>query len=399
VVVVVPRRPSRTGAVDSQLLAAAHLSRGFAAVVGDDQVVLMTADGVTTAAEVFGTAVREGGGGASGPVARLPLGVRLALADVRSVQRARRLRTASVDGPVRLVVQYHHRFQDVGRRLADAHHCPLVLRVEALEVDEQRDWGMARPVLGPVVARLGEHRRFRRADLVSTVSEPLAAAVRAVGVPADRVRAQPNGVDLDLFRPGPAADRLSGRFVVGWTGGFRPYHGLAQVADILPALERRLPEATLCLVGTGPMRAELEEVARRHPRSLALLPAVRQAELPGRLRGFDVGFQLATVGGAQHYSPLKVLEYLACGRPVVAPDTATSSLLTDGHDALLYPTGDVEAFVDRVVRLHADPDLAARLGAEGRRTAERRGSWAAVARAMLEDAESARPLTRTRGDD
>ncbi len=394
VAVVVPRRPSRVGAVDSQLMAAAHLARGFAEVVGPDDVLLITEGGPADAAAVLAASVGSPGAGTGGRLRRLPPPVRVGLGDAQAVARRRRLRGLAVHRPLRLVVQYHHRFQDVGSRLADSSGCPLVLRVEALEVAEQRAWGLRGTRGGRLVAAVGEHRLLRRADRVSVVSAPLARAVQSVGVPPGRVDVVPNGVDLELFAPGsgrpaaPVVDGLAGRFLVGWVGGFRAYHGLHQVDALATRLERRLPDATLCLLGTGPLHREMLDVARAHPASLRLLPPAPQAEVPGWLRRFDVCLQLADPGAGDHYSPLKVLEYLATGRPVVAPDVPTSSLLADGADALLYDAGDVDGAVDRLVALHDDPRLRAALAAQARTTAERRGSWAAVAERLLATARA-----------
>ena len=115
---------------------------------------------------------------------------------------------------------------------------------------------------------------------------------------------------------------------------------------------------------------------------------VSQDQIPPMLRRFDVCIQLASPGGSQHYSPLKVLEYLACGRPVIAPKTATSGLLTDDLDALLYAPGDVESLARCAVRIHDDPPLARRLGSTARELARQHGSWATVAQTMLSETES-----------
>ncbi len=303
--------------------------------------------------------------------------------------------------PLGLVVQYHHRFQDVGLRLARKHGCPLILRVEALEVEEQRAWQVRGPRGGRLVSELGERRLIRQADAVSTVSDALARSVVRSGIPPDRVHAQPNGIDLDMFCPGPplpdaelAVQGLRGRFLVGWVGGYRAHHGLTQVEEVVRRMQEVLPDATLCLVGTGPLRPSLEDVARRHPRALRLLPPVAQADVPAWLSSFDVCLQLADPSAGEHYSPLKVLEYLACGRPVVAPDFVTSHYLTDGRDAVLYRPGDAVDLVDGVSRLHADTALRERLGVEARRTAERRGSWGSSGRRSARHRRPRRCLVR-----
>jgi glycosyltransferase involved in cell wall biosynthesis len=395
VAVVVPRRLSRVSAVDSQMIAAAHLARGFARWIGASRVQFITEDGEASPEAILQAAVHTSAGGTSDTswVQHLPTLARVSIADLQALHRRQRLRNLSIQCPLGLVVQFHHRFQDIGLRLARRHGCPLILRVEALEVAEQRSWGLRARRGGWVVERLGERRIMRRADIVSPVSEPLAAALRQAGIHDTRLLMLPNGVDLERFRrvepvsdSAVAAHRLQGRFVVGWVGSFRPYHGLGQVEEVVSRLEQQLPMATVCLLGEGPRKAELEAIQRRHPQSLRLIPAVAHSEIPAWLARFDVCLQLADPDTGEHYSPLKLLEYLACGRPVVAPDLVTSSILVDERDALLYPPNDVAALVDAICRLYAEPVLRAQLGASGMETAASRGSWEAVAGRLLERA-------------
>jgi glycosyltransferase involved in cell wall biosynthesis len=395
VAVVVPRRPSRGNAVDSQMIAAAELAQGFVNQLGATHVLFLTEEGQSSSETVLKTAVHTDAPHIKGVgwVRHLPPSARVHLADAQALRRKHRLRSLAVQRPLGLVVQFHHRFQDIGLRLARQHSCPLVLRVEALEVAEQRSWGLRGARGGWLVERLGERRILSRADVVAPVSESLAGDLRKAGVPESRLLTLPNGVNLERFRPTqPVSDDvlgphgLCGRFLIGWVGGFRPYHGLGQVEEIVSRLEQKLPMATLCLLGEGPNKVELEAVQRRHPLSVRLVPGVAQPDVPAWLARFDVCLQLADPTAGEHYSPLKLLEYLACGRPVVAPDVTTASILVDGRNALLYPPNDTAALVAAICRLYAEADLRARLGMAGVATARSRGSWESVASQLLERA-------------
>jgi glycosyltransferase involved in cell wall biosynthesis len=370
-------------------MAAAHLAVGFATLVGGEHAHLVTAAGLVRPEQVIRDSV-HGGGTERSSLSRLPTWARLGVGDAQAIRRSVKLRGVRVPEPLALVVQFHQRFQDVGLRLSRRHGCPLVLRVEALEVEEQRAWGLRGPRSGRLVERLGEHRLFHKADLLCPVSPSLQHSLEKIGVPPHRILTGPNGVDLELFDRGPGvSDRelrehdLEGRFLVGWVGGFRPYHGLAQVEQLVTALESVLPDVTICLLGTGPLRGRLEDVARRHPLSLRLLPPVAQEKVPAWLNRFDVCLQLADPKSDDHYSSLKVLEYLACARPVLAPVDAGSDLLRAGENALVYPPGDLTRLVAGLTRLHDESALRDSLSSGARTTAEQHGSWAAIAGAML----------------
>jgi glycosyltransferase involved in cell wall biosynthesis len=122
---------------------------------------------------------------------------------------------------------------------------------------------------------------------------------------------------------------------------------------------------SLTVVGEGPARPELERLAAE----LGVSERVRftglaeRDAIPRLIEGFDIALQPAAVPYA---SPLKVVEYMAAGRAIVAPDQPNlRELLQDGVTALLFdprsgPAG--EAMWTAVLRLAADPELRARLG-------------------------------------
>ena len=204
----------------------------------------------------------------------------------------------------------------------------------------------------------------------------------------------PNGVDLSLFAPGDPdptlRDRhqLEDRFVVGWVGGFRPFHGLEMIPDIARGLREQVPGAVLCLVGTGPERESLKAGLSGMEDVVRILDPVAHDEVPAWLRSFDACLLLASKGDF-HYSPMKLYEYLACGRPIVAMGAGqVADVLDDGRNGLVVPPDDPEGAITALVRLARDPALQKRLGAEARRTAVEEASWDRRARTLIDALES-----------
>jgi glycosyltransferase involved in cell wall biosynthesis len=311
--------------------------------------------------------------------------------------------TRRVTGSWRLFLQFHRRFQRAGQRAAERAGVPFVLRVEALEVREEAAWGVRRPGYGRLVERLGELRIMRQADLLVPVSDALDVQLGELGFPEDRRFVLPNGVDTDKFCPGTVDDRirrdngLGGRFVVGWVGGFRPFHGLESVPDLARRLRERFPAAALCLIGTGPLLGQMREQIRGLEDTVRIIAPVTHEQIPRWVRSFDACLLLAHDSDF-HYSPLKLYEYLACGKPVIAARVGQVEQVMREQGEMLVQPGDVDAIVDRVVRLASDPALRARLGAEGRSTVERSASWSARADAFvtaLEDRSFLQPSSAT----
>jgi glycosyltransferase involved in cell wall biosynthesis len=86
------------------------------------------------------------------------------------------------------------------------------------------------------------------------------------------------------------------------------------------------------------------------------------------IRQFDIALQPRVVPYA---SPLKIFEYMACGRAIVAPDQPNiREILVDGETALLFDPDDPAALWRAIRRLAGDPDLREALGQSARRALE-----------------------------
>lgn len=313
---------------------------------------------------------------------RIPTAVKTAVKDAREWRRARRFRV-DPHGPwhdhdVAFVWQRHELFHTAGLELARELAVPSVLFVPALLVWQSNEWGIRRRGWANLLERVGEQRILQRADLVACGTEVVADHARRLGIDDDKILITPTGVDLDRFSDRVDSERarrrlgLAGQFVVGWVGSFRRFHALEQAIEAVA----RVDGATLLLVGDGPERAELEALARERGVAAVFTGTVPHGELPELLATMDVCLLLAPPGQAFHYSPLKLAEYFAAGRAVVAPEVAQlADRLTDGVDAVLVPPGDVEALATAIGQLRGDPDRRRQLGAGARAAAEAHWSW------------------------
>ena len=212
-----------------------------------------------------------------------------------------------------------------------------------------------------------ERRVLAAADRVLVVTEVLREILVADGLPASRVVVVPNGADLSLYPPDVRDD--GEHFVVGFTGFFRPWHGLDVLVDALA--DGSLPRhARLLLVGDGPSRGELEAQAARLGVAdrMTITGSVERVAIPDLLRSMDVCVQPAATPWA---SPLKLFEYMAAGRAIVAPDQPNlREVLEHQRDALLFAPDDRAAMAAAVVRLAREPGLRRELGLAARARVE-----------------------------
>jgi glycosyltransferase involved in cell wall biosynthesis len=132
----------------------------------------------------------------------------------------------------------------------------------------------------------------------------------------------------------------------------------------------------LLFVGDGPERPRIEDLARARGVHAVFTGTVPHSELPHHLAAMDVALVVAGRDEVFHYSPLKLAEYLAAGKAVVAPDVPQlAARLTDGVDVMLVRSGDVAALRRAVAQLHDDPARRARMGEAARATAAEHWSW------------------------
>lgn len=282
------------------------------------------------------------------------------------------------------VWSHHELFHDAPVTLAKDLGVPLVAYVHAPVVWEARRWGVRRPGWGTMLERLVEAPSLRKADLVACASDDVADAVVRLGVPREKTLLSSMAVDADRFRPDVDARSvrnslgIDDEFVVGWVGSFRRFHGVELAVDALSQVRLSVPNAVLLLVGEGFERAAIEAHAAR----LGLSNVVRFSgqvpndELPRFVGAFDAAVVTAREGQAFHYSPLKLREYMAAGRPIVAPDIGEiGRTIDDGREALLYPPGDVDILARRLIEIASDRQLAVALGDNARSFAVATSTW------------------------
>ncbi len=328
----------------------------------------------------------------------LPATLKTLLKDVRSAKDAYSLMSMGMNGPwercdVRFVWQRHDLFQTAGLRAARRHGCPLVLFVDAPVVWEAKRWGVKRPGWGWLLEAIAEKPVLRKADLVACVSEEVADQVQRLGVPPERVMVTPCSVDTAMFHPlvdgSTVRERygLNDKFVVGWTGSFRRFHGLEVLLDAFGRLQDEVSEAFLLLVGDGSERQRLAELAVRRDlvNKVVFTGTVPHDEIPIHVAAMDVAVLTAPKDAAFHYSPLKLKEYMACGRAVVAPRAGSiPSSLIHAREGLLVEPGDHEALAAALATLHASSQLRHSLGKAAHERIREEGMWEHQVKRVLE---------------
>lgn len=177
--------------------------------------------------------------------------------------------------------------------------------------------------------------------------------------PKLKVTVIPNGVDTYQFRPRPV-QRIPALLFVG-NYEYEPNVDAAMrlAADIFPAVQARIPQARLWLVGNAPT-AEMQALANENIHVTGRVPDVR----PYLARASAFVSPLRLGAGIKN----KILEALAMGCPVVGtPISLDGIAVTDGQDAI---SADGAAMTDAIVRLLQYENLRETLSTNGRKLIE-----------------------------
>jgi glycosyltransferase involved in cell wall biosynthesis len=287
-------------------------------------------------------------------------------------------------GPLDLVYERYSLWSAAPLEAAHAAGVPTVLEVNAPLVDEQAEH---RSLVHRHEAQRATARALAAADVIVAVSDGVAAWLAGWPEALGRVHVIPNGVDPRRFPAPEPRRRLRGQpFTVGFLGTLKPWHGLDTLVAAFAALREEHPEARLRLVGDGPQRDAVRDAlgAAGALGAADLVGAVAPADVPDQLAAMDVAVAPYPDLRPFYFSPLKVVESMAAGLPVVASRVGTlDELVVHGASGLLCAPGDAAALAAALATLADDPDRCARMGAEGRSRALAEHTWEAVVDRVL----------------
>ena len=204
-----------------------------------------------------------------------------------------------------------------------------------------------------------------------TVSESLQSQLRRSRVKPELIHVLPNAVDTHLFHMGLDGSlvmqqrNLNGRFVIGFVGTFKRWHGVDLLLSAFRDLHEADPSVHLLLVGDGPLRAQIEQEVRSAglTQAVTFAGAVAHEEVPNYVAAMDVAVAPYPALDDFYFSPLKLFEYMAAGRAVVASRAGqVAQVVADGVTGLLFDPGDLAGLVGCLRRLREDPALCKEMG-------------------------------------
>ena len=218
--------------------------------------------------------------------------------------------------------------------------------------------------------RLRQLARFCK--IVTGVNSETSSFLREkVGISLHKVHTVANGINLNRYghcRLSRVALGLTvNNLVVGIVARLDEVKDHPMLLRAFRIVAEKLPQASLLIIGDGPRRPQLEQLAGEFGLGEKVRFLGARFDVPDLLSCIDVMVLSSRMEGL----PLSILEAMAALKPVVATDVGgVSAVVRPGETGLLVPAGDSEAMALALISLLADSDKANQMGRNGRRLIE-----------------------------
>jgi colanic acid biosynthesis glycosyl transferase WcaI len=239
---------------------------------------------------------------------------------------------------------------------------------------------------------------YRKANRVVVVTPAFKDhLIRHWHTPADKISVIENGVETSLFSPQNTNSELKrelgaeGKFVVSYIGTIGMAHGLESVIEGAVRMQHSSPKVLFLLLGEGAEKDRIQAMAKS--RSLTNLRFVGQQpreKIPAYIAASDACLVLLKKADLfKTVIPTKMLEFMACARPVIlGVEGQARKIIEEAQAGICIEPENADELVQAIIRLAADPMLRESLGRNGRRYIQQRFSRRNTAEAYLDVLES-----------
>jgi len=307
-------------------------------------------------------------------------------------------------GRIDIIYRRHHLFNSE-YLLAKLFNIPLVKEVNGIVADETKIAKRGDRLSLWVINKI-ERFNMSKADRIIVVTPKLKEVLQKdYGVSEDKIIVIQNGANTDLFQPmdvKKAREKLclnQGSNYVCFVGALYSWQGVEYLVRSAPLVLQKCPETQFLIVGDGPMKRELVELVEQVGMSdkVIFTGMVPYREVPLYINASDVCTS-PKAGLKSGYSPLKLCEYMACGKPVVASRASGLEIVEDSGAGILLELGDAAALAAAIIKLLHNQELRKQMGEDGRRYVVENQSWESVAKRVTDVCQSLIGSRRDKGE-
>ena len=228
--------------------------------------------------------------------------------------------------------------------------------------------------LNPIAAQaltLSE-RAIKYYKSVIVVSESTKQALINLGLPENRMRVIPNGVDTDFYKPTSKSPSPT----ILWVGRVKRYKRVEHVLYAFGIIEKQLPQSKLIIVGNGDYLENIKSLAKKLELQNIFFPGFIEEKKKAELMGSS--WVIVSSSFIEGWG-MTITEAAACGTPAVAYDVAgLRDSVSNNETGLLVSDGNFKALAQNMLRILQDDQLRAKLGSNALNRAKQL-NWSKVA--------------------
>jgi glycosyltransferase involved in cell wall biosynthesis len=248
--------------------------------------------------------------------------------------------------------------------------------------------------IGPAILQMVEFGLYNLSNHVFATTEFLKKLLITHGLDSEKITVIPNGVDTSKFTPEVDTTeirrkhRLENSCVVLFSGHLEEWAGVNLLYDLAEKLNAEVSEALILLVGAGASVSDLFEklVSKNLGHMISHAGLHPYDEMPKFTAASDIALCIFPDTPVSHAaSPLKLFEYLASGRAVVATNVAGTAEIIDADSGILVSPSDIGNICEAVVTLCRDKSLRKKLGNQGRALVVEKYDWKVLGDMFLQE--------------
>lgn len=233
------------------------------------------------------------------------------------------------------------------------------------------------------IERIAEIKAYRLADRIIAITNLMKERIiRDFNVEAERIDVIPDGVNVELFKPIKAKHEEP---IIAYEGSIAPFRGIEELIVAFSIIKKKMKSAKLLIIGgcDRPYFNELLSIIHKLKLStddVMITGYVSYKDVPKHLAKAKVAVSpIPPLEAYKMSTPMKLLEYLAMELPVVATKEIQFHREVIADKCGILVKNDVNEIAKGIITLLENPDLAERMGKEGRKIVENRYTWRHIA--------------------
>lgn len=309
--------------------------------------------------------------------------VRLIIATKHSQQAWQELK-----GQVDWVYERFGTFQAMGRKFKH-HGVPWILETNALLYEEAKF--ERKSLILYELARRAEIKAYKECDVLVCISNNLKQKlIRETGVSEEKIVVIPNGVNIEYIHPNnyPPKPLFQG-FTIGFVGALYAWSGLDLLFEALWELRSEGLDLSLVVIGDGQMKSAWQDrvAALGLTDNVKFVGRLPQEEVLPLFAGCDLGYSghFDLKGERVYRSPLKLYEYMAMAKPVLASAMEdTKAVVNEGKTGFLFQPNDKNSLKQAIIKAFTAQNKLQEMGAKARQEIELNHSWTKRVQVLIE---------------